>query len=78
VPSSVERHGLKLLGVIYFAHSDNYQSGRFAFCTCHRKFLVGSSVFTTVGAEHQQKGWKPMPVLELAEFLDQSSVTARY
>ena len=49
---------------------------RFARVTA--KFLVGGGVFTTVVAEHQQKGWKPMPVVELAKFADESSVTARF
>ena len=49
---------------------------RFARVTA--KFWVRGGVFTTVVAEHQQKGWKPMPVVELAKFADESSVTARY
>ena len=49
---------------------------RFARVTA--KFWVRGGVFTTIVAEHQQKGWKPQPVVELAKFADESSVTARF
>ena len=49
---------------------------RFARVTA--KFWVRGGVFTTIVAEHQQKGWKPQPVVQLSKFADESSVTARF
>ena len=41
------------------------------------KFWVRGGIFTTVEAEHRAKGWKPQPRVELGEFSDERSVTAR-
>ncbi len=52
---------------------------RFARLTA--KFWVRGGIFTTVVAEHRQKGWKPAPVLNLQAFTDIAqglSVTGRY
>ncbi len=35
------------------------------------KFFVRGGIFTNVVAEHRQKGWKPAPRVELAEFSTQ-------
>jgi 7-cyano-7-deazaguanine reductase len=37
------------------------------------RFFVRGGIFTTVVAEHRQKGWEPEPKIELAEFAAQSS-----
>ena len=37
------------------------------------KFFVRGGIFTNVVAEHRKKGWKPEPVVELAEFSTQSN-----
>jgi 7-cyano-7-deazaguanine reductase len=49
---------------------------RFARLTA--KFWVRGGIFTTVVAEHRAKGWKLAPVVALAEFADETSVTARF
>jgi len=48
---------------------------RFARLTA--KFWVRGGVFTTIIAEHRQKGWKPLPVVTLQTFADEMSVTTR-
>jgi len=35
------------------------------------KFFVRGGIFTNVVAEHRQKGWKPVPRVDLAEFSTQ-------
>jgi len=37
------------------------------------KFFVRGGIFTNVVAEHRQKGWKPEPRVDLAEFSTQSN-----
>lgn len=37
------------------------------------KFFVRGGIFTNVVAEHRKKGWKPQPMVELAEFSTQSN-----
>ena len=37
------------------------------------KFFVRGGIFTNVIAEHRQKGWKPAPKVDLAEFSTQSN-----
>jgi 7-cyano-7-deazaguanine reductase len=37
------------------------------------KFFVRGGIFTNVVAEHRQKGWKPAPKVDLAEFSTQSN-----
>ena len=32
------------------------------------KFYVRGGIFTTVVAEHRKRGWKPLPVVQLASF----------
>ena len=38
------------------------------------KFFVRGGIFTTVVAEHRQKGWKPQPRVGLEGFADEDSV----
>ncbi len=42
------------------------------------KFWVRGGIFTTVVAEHRAKGWKPLPLVDLAAFADGRSVTEKY
>lgn len=37
------------------------------------RFFVRGGIFTNVVAEHRQKGWKPAPRVELADFATQSN-----
>lgn len=48
---------------------------RFARLTA--KFWVRGGIFTTVVAEHRQKGWKGAPVLAFDGFADEKNVTER-
>lgn len=41
------------------------------------RFYVRGGIFTTVVAEHRQKGWTPAPTVQLAEFPSQSSTRGR-
>ena len=38
------------------------------------RFYVRGGIFTTVSAEHAQKGWKPQPRVDLAQFRPESPV----
>ncbi len=38
------------------------------------KFFVRGGIFTTVVAEHRQKGWKPQPRVDLEGFADEGSM----
>lgn len=38
------------------------------------RFYVRGGIFTTVTAEHEKKGWKPRPRVDLAQFESQSPV----
>lgn len=38
------------------------------------KFFVRGGIFTNVVAEHRKKGWKPVPLVELADFSTQSNI----
>ena len=38
------------------------------------KFFVRGGIFTNVVAEHRKKGWKPVPLVELADFSIQSNI----
>ena len=38
------------------------------------KFFVRGGVFTNVVAEHQKKGWKPLPTINLEHFETQSNL----
>ncbi len=38
------------------------------------KFFVRGGVFTNVVAEHQKKGWKPLPTINLEQFETQSNL----
>jgi hypothetical protein len=40
------------------------------------RFYVRGGIFTTVVAEHRQKGWTPAPTVQLAAFPSQSSTRA--
>ncbi len=52
---------------------DLVKATRPRFMRLTAKFFVRGGIFTNVVAEHRQKGWKPAPPVELADFATQST-----
>jgi 7-cyano-7-deazaguanine reductase len=53
---------------------DLVKSTRPRFMRLTARFFVRGGIFTNVVAEHRQKGWKPAPRVELADFATQSNM----
>jgi 7-cyano-7-deazaguanine reductase len=53
---------------------DLVKSTRPRFMRLTARFFVRGGIFTNVVAEHRQKGWKPAPQVELADFSTQSNM----
>ena len=53
---------------------DLVKSTRPRFMRLTARFFVRGGIFTNVVAEHRQKGWKPAPQVELADFATQSNM----
>ena len=52
---------------------DLVKATRPRFMRLTARFFVRGGIFTHVVAEHRQKGWKPAPQVELADFSTQSN-----
>ena len=52
---------------------DLVKATRPRFMRLTARFFVRGGIFTNVVAEHRQKGWKPAPRVELADFSTQST-----